>query len=277
MSAIVMGLDNHQTPMQRGENGSLEYKYNKNEMITQLFFQLVRTKDEESKQNLISTTKQILANGTLKDVILLYKLTGYTRDIIAGKGEYELYYMLLLCWYDFNPELSKFLIQKMVYLTQDWEQIHPYGSWKDIKFFCQYCYTKTSNKEHPLINYAISLLVTQLKNDLEQEEMSLAAKWCPRESSKKFKWLYQKICMIYYKEYYDTANESLKAKPPLIQADKKAKMNLRKHLSKLNHKLDTVQIKQCNKTWNEIDHSKTTSITLNKQTKAFQNFMVPKL
>ena len=268
MSALMMGLDNHTMPTQEGENAHPEYKYNKNEMITQIFFQLVRTKDEKSKLDLINKTKEILCNGTMKEVTLLYKVTGYTRDIIAGKGEYELYYMMIMCWYDFNPELSKFLIEKMVYLTKDREQIHPYGSWKDIKFFCQYCYTKTSNKEHPLINYAVSLLVRQLKKDVNEEELSLAGKWCPRESSKKFQWLYRKICMIYYKEYYDTAKDNTSS---FLKADKKAKMNLRKVLSKLNHKLDTVQIKQCNKTWQDIDHNKTTSITLNKQTKAFQN------
>ena len=268
MTALMMGLDNLTLPMQKGENNHIEYKYNKDGIITQLFFQLVRTKDVKSKENLINITKQILSGGTLKEITLLYKLTGYTRDIIGGKGEYELYYMMIMCWHDFNPKLSKFLIGKMVHLTKDMEEVHPYGSWKDIKFFCEYCYKKTSNKEHPLINYAIFLLVTQLKNDIQQDKISLAGKWCPRECSKKFKWLYQKICMIYYKEYYDSAQDNASS---FLKADKKAKMSLRKILSKLNKKLDTVQIKQCNKTWQDIDHNKTTSITLNKQTKAFQN------
>lgn len=46
-------------------------------------------------------------------------------------------------------------------------------------------------------------------------------------------------------------------------------MSYRTMLAGINHRLDTVQIKQCANTWSEIDHAKTTSITLSKQKKAF--------
>jgi hypothetical protein len=48
-------------------------------------------------------------------------------------------------------------------------------------------------------------------------------------------------------------------------------MDYRKMLSSLNKTLDTVQIKQCGKTWSEIDPCKQTSITMHKQKKAFLN------
>jgi hypothetical protein len=48
-------------------------------------------------------------------------------------------------------------------------------------------------------------------------------------------------------------------------------MNFRKIISGLNKKLDTIQIKQCAEEWSEIDHARTTSITLKKQTKALLN------
>ena len=48
-------------------------------------------------------------------------------------------------------------------------------------------------------------------------------------------------------------------------------MEYRKILSTLNTKIDTVQIKQCGKTWSDINFNKVTSVTLSKQRKAFLN------
>ena len=39
-------------------------------------------------------------------LILLYKMIGQTRDIIDGKGECSLTYMMIYTWYDFYPELD---------------------------------------------------------------------------------------------------------------------------------------------------------------------------
>jgi hypothetical protein len=44
-------------------------------------------------------------------LIILYKMIGYTRDIIDGKGEYELSYMMILTWYEVYPELALFAIK----------------------------------------------------------------------------------------------------------------------------------------------------------------------
>ena len=32
---------------------------------------------------------------------------------------------------------------------------HSYGSWKDVKNWCNYVYNKTHNMDHELINYSI--------------------------------------------------------------------------------------------------------------------------
>jgi hypothetical protein len=48
-------------------------------------------------------------------------------------------------------------------------------------------------------------------------------------------------------------------------------MNYRKMISALNKKLDTTQVKMCDKTWSDIDFNKVTSITTHKQTKSFLN------
>ena len=48
-------------------------------------------------------------------------------------------------------------------------------------------------------------------------------------------------------------------------------MELRKLLSKVNKKLDTMQIKQCNRKWADINPKNITSITFQKQRKALLN------
>lgn len=48
-------------------------------------------------------------------------------------------------------------------------------------------------------------------------------------------------------------------------------MEYRKMCSSMNKVLATTQILQCANQWADIDHSKTTSITISKQKKAFLN------
>ena len=122
-------------------------------------------------------------------------------------------------------------------------------------------------------------MVEQLKKDEKNinkpKRLSLAGKWCCREGSKTYTWLYTKLAQKYYSEYMRTADQVSQSWQSRYgckeRAAKKANMDFRKLLSKLNKALDTVQVKQCQGNWSEIDHNKTTSITLKKQTKAFQN------
>lgn len=51
----------------------------------------------------------------------------------------------------------------------------------------------------------------------------------------------------------------------------KCKTQYRQLISKLNNKLNTVQIKQCSKEWSKIDFENVTSVTLNKNYKCFLN------
>ena len=73
-------------------------------------------------------------------LIYLYKLIGYTRDIVHGKGEYAHSYMHIHVWYKFFPELAKYALLQFVESSSI--RSHPYGSWKDIKYFCLYCKNK---------------------------------------------------------------------------------------------------------------------------------------
>jgi hypothetical protein len=102
---------------------------------------------------------------------ILYRIIGYTRDIIDGKGEYSITYMMIYVWFYYFPELAKYALLLCVTSpnisnTNTNSNNHPYGSWKDIKYFCQYCKEKNNNHLHPLINYAIEITHLQLIKDL---------------------------------------------------------------------------------------------------------------
>ena len=48
-------------------------------------------------------------------------------------------------------------------------------------------------------------------------------------------------------------------------------MEYRKIIVGLNQELDTIQVKMCGREWGKIDHTKTTSQTLNKSKRSLQN------
>ena len=272
MSAIISALDNF-TPSQIGENGSSEYTWSNNvrERIIQLSFQLTRVRDEITINNLSNKTDIILKDLTnsykasmlsreeyLEYMSIMFRMIGHTRDIIDGKGEYALSYMLLEVWNKHYPELAKFALRLFVLpITNDF---HPYGSWKDIK----YLYKK--NKYSSLVQYSSQLILTQLKEDSLSENPSLAAKWVPREKSQ-FSELFTDLAIDYFCDYIKSAKTDEARRKAII----KAKMDFRKLISGLNKKLDTVQVKQCGLDWSNINPSKQTSITMHKQKKAFLN------
>ncbi|MFY7731207.1 MAG: DUF2828 family protein [Flavobacterium sp.] len=284
MAALVSALDNH-TPTQLGENGHAEYRWSHSiqERILQLSFQLTRTSDAGVEQlaevvrDLLVQLKHQLTTGSLPEkevakgqLTLLYKMIGQTRDIVDGKGEYTLAYMMVYTWHAFFPALATFALR--CFVTLDNPDVHQYGSWKDLKYFCEYCKSKGDSMDSPLIVYAVKLLNDQLRKDwaalsqTPQGKVSLAAKWAPREKSS-FGWLYASLAAEYFAHYLASATtHEMRAKALL-----KCKTEYRKLLSSLNKHLDTLQIKQCGKEWSEIDFNKVTSISLGKQKKAFLN------
>ena len=273
MTALFNALDNY-TPSQIGENGHSEFTWSNStrEQILQLSFQLTRCKDDKQIKKLSQVVDQILSQLAtdfsiekiskpeyLGYLSIMFRLVGQTRDIIDGKGEYALAYMLLAVWNKHYPSLARFAFECFV-VGPD----HPYGSWKDVKGMIKYMEQKRTGEE--LIDYAIKLLNSQLKEDATAEQPSLAAKWTPREKSSHSK-LFGRLALDYYPEYINSA-----LSPEMVKrAETKAKMDYRKLISSLNKKLDTVQIKQCANTWSKIEPCKQTSITMHKQKRAFLN------
>lgn len=258
---------------QIGEKGMKEFSVSNNirENIMQLFFQLTRTNNQSSKDFICSLTDKILSslilsyqNGLISKeekrtyMSIMYRMIGHTRDIIEGKGEYELSYLLLMRWNLFYPKLAEYALQ--LFVTSEDENIIPYGSWKDIK------YIYGLNGYSSLVNYGCNLMIQQLRFDIESKKPSLVAKWIPRETSK-YGDLFNKLALMYFNHYLDTAKTPEKRR----NAVSKAKMDFRRLIASLNHRLDTVQIKQCAGKWADIDPAKQTSITMHKQKKAFLN------
>lgn len=278
MSALVSALDNS---LQYGGNAHLEYKWSTDirERILQFSFQLTRTTPdiiEHLANNLRDILRVLKADSTniveaerQEFIITLSKMTAQTRDIIAGKGEYALSYMMILVWYEFFPELATFLLNSFVLPLEN--NPDPFGSWKDIKYLCNYCRQKQNNA---LIEYCVNLLNTQIRKDYENMTVnavnvtiSLAGKWVPRETSNKFGWLFCQLAYNYFPHYL----ASVKNPASMAKAELKCLMEYRKIITKLNRHVDTVQIKQCAHDWKSIIHSKTTSITITKQKQAFLN------
>jgi len=211
---------------------------------------------------------------------VLYKIIGRTRDITGGRGEYNLSYMMIWTWFKYFPDLARAAFQLFVMDPHEYNlnftsQI-PYGSWKDVKYFCKYILENGGTMEHPLIAFCIEGINSTLRiddalyNSASEEDrdkkLTLVAKWIPREN-KKFGFLYNALAADYFKEFFIKAHNEVS----LQKASKKCKAQYRMLCSRINRHLDTVQIKQTAKNWSAIDHSKTTSCTRTKQHKAFLN------
>jgi Mg-chelatase subunit ChlD len=281
MAALVNALDNY-TPTQIGENGHVEYGWSNSiqEQIVQFSFQLTRTSTLKPLENRLNLMLSILSEKVRSGILpekevarghlsILYRMIGHTRDIVDGKGEYNLTYMMIYAWNKFYPKLAEFALKCLVDLGD--RSVHQYGSWKDIKYFCEYCKSQGNAANHPLIQYAINLTNEQLYKDYSSlvsnpVDISLVAKWVPREKST-FGWLYEMLSTNYFSHFLATANTYDRR----VRAVLKCKTEYRKVLSALNKYIDTVQIKQCANNWANINFSKTTSITLTKQKKAFLN------
>jgi len=273
MSLLVDYLDkNHRT----GENGHIEHDWSENiqEQIIQFDFQMTRTNSvglQSLEQRLRSLLTSLSGEAGIKYQVILFKMIGYTRDIVAGKGECDLTYMMIRVWYDFYPKLAFAAIDSL--LQRD-DGLHQFGSWKDAKYFCNYCRQRGDATDHELIQHVVKMMNVQLEKDFncymfsaELTKLSLLAKWIPREKSNKFGWVYERLAADFFPEYMTTATTAAARSRAII----KCKTEYRRIISKINKALDTLQIKQCDQQWSKIDFNKVTSVSMIKQTKAFLN------
>lgn len=299
-------------PTKYGENGHLEYCWSDHiqEYILQFYFQLTRCEDDNTLHKLENHLVNILTflkekletmdnrmDNRMDDKMgdkevyiaylsYLYCMVGQTRDIIEGKGEYTLTYMMIYTWYQFYPQFAFFIVKTLV---QSENKEHPYGSWKDMKYFYKYCKKKGLSDNDPLIQTMVQIINKQLMEDVMNFKsysknteinaninISLVSKWIPRENSSKWGNLYNLLACHYFSHYirtgkdYDSKNQITYSRE--IKAILKCKIQYRKIISMLNKHLNTVEVKMCAKEWKTIDfHKEVTSIGLFKNKKAFLN------
>ena len=278
--------------LQLGENKNLEYKWSNENfatLLTQFYFQLTRPADLSALtikyQELLKNIFKNQKDYKVEEIKLLFKLVAHTRDIVEGKGEYEFTYMMIselvkftkssMCDYYFKQNVNimvGFLIEKMV---KSEDGTHPFGSWKDIKYLCNYHIPLNLRSQYHIaamddiiINKCIFLINEQLKIDQTAKVKTLVAKWIPREKSEKFGWLTHLLAFNYYNNWI---NQTMSVEQNSA-ARRKCLTHYRKLVAKINKELETTQINQCGGTWSEIDFDKkVTSITMRKQSKAFLN------
>jgi hypothetical protein len=296
MNLLIEAIDSitKSSTCRSGENGHGELNWSDDlaERIVQFDFQCVRT-TSDNIANLTRTLDQLLKELSIiqenveketshKELLTtLYKLIARTRDIHGGKGEYTLAYMMILTWFNYFPNLAEkamiaFMIDPHEFDCRNISQL-PYGSWKDAKYLCKYILDNGGDMEHPLIQSCIKGINEALYNDYQiylsadevdkSKRLSLVSKWISRESSNKFGFMNEVLAKDYFPEYLATAKNPISYQ----RAIKKCKTQYRIICSTLNRHIDTVQIKQAQGNWSEIDHSKTTSITMMKNRRAFMN------
>lgn len=207
------------------------------------------------------------------------KLCLHNRDIQNGKGLTQTTYMMLntMTYYCYEKEmlprdiilkiLKGFVVSKFNEDTKSY--VHPYGSWKDIKYFLEYFWKNTSYEyvtvdksgiiEEIIREIYIPQMVHDRKNMSIQKPISLCGKWLPRESGQ-FKQLARQIAIQYHKEVYRVSEKNVKMYKKYRQL-----------ISKYNHYLDTTQIHMTGKTWDQINFEHVTSKTLFLNKESFLN------
>lgn len=205
---------------------------------------------------------------------LFYKLIAHTRDI-DGKGEHDLSYMMIYVLYQYFPALSIYLIHRLIIPCEN----TVYGSWRDMKYLCNYVREHSSYGEcDQIINICIEIMNNQLKTDYEtwmfsknhhsRSHISNIAKWIPREN-KKFGWLFDKLVIHWSDHFAKWKISGYNNHPSYHDALNKCRKNYRKIVVLLNKGLETIEIKQCSQNWELISPLGLSYTTLTKQKKLF--------
>lgn len=202
---------------------------------------------------LLKQQMEIDKNSTLPHLILFYKLIANIRDIHHGKGEHDISYMMIWKLYRYFPTLAIYMTHRFVQTTK--QQYYAYGSWRDIKYLCDFVKKNSKFQENDsLILSCIELVNFQLKRDLDtwkcsensmdRRYISNVAKWIPRENNK-FGWLFELLALHWGNTHYPHIMKSAIDFTSQMKAINKYKQLYRKNVSYLNKALDTIEIKLC--------------------------------
>jgi hypothetical protein len=243
-----------------GENGSLAHE---TPAQTELdfdgllceYFLLMRSSTEEDVKNILNRQLGVLESNLLssekrkENLIKLLKVSLFIRNPRKGKGEKQIFYYIIEHLYSLDGDY-----QKMAKTILD--LIGEFGYYKDYNNI----YMKTQIND--IKSYIIDKYVEQLSEDVNKQntsELSLCAKWAPRECST-------------YSEMAKVLAQKLISKINPKNTDMKGQLKqYRQYLSQLNKKLNTVQTYMCQKHWGDIDFKNVSSVSMTNLSKAFQD------
>lgn len=213
--------------------------------LVALSTKLVRgTTDEQ----LVTLVEQILTRGSdaaLRDfVVLVFQ----TRDVRGGKGERKLFQQLFSALYAKKPELGSALVSL----------IPEYGSWDDLftiaaaalekadwpilRAIYAHAQQQLENDEKTVADYLKLVANTPAEQPPARPSISLLAKWAPREGKQ-----FGKLAVHFANHLASGGNYRSKMVHSQVMGA------YRKRLAPLNRYLETVEVKECAKTWSKID------------------------
>ena len=205
------------------------------------------------------------------NVIQLFSFISYIRDIHNEYGYRLLTYSFLANSYDFEPEMTKKCIRNMITIQNNTFQ---HGSWRDICGLCNYIYHHLGF-EHPLIDFCVEFMNEALhENWIQYQENGTTnnnvAKWVPRETSKQYKWLFERLVIQWSKKYtfYLNNNQSNKS---YYKSILKCKTKYRQMVSKLTSCANIVEHKLCDRKLGAIEPSQIPCGALLKYWNVFTN------
>lgn len=228
--------DEEQTEQKVGVNGSDVYttKGFGNRLVS--FYTMLNR--SMSPQEIEKNVKELIRidRATLIDLLVLIF---QTRDIRGGKGERDLFHVMMKTFLNNFPEHAYKIL----------EFVPEYGYWQDL--WQIYLMVTVSVKDD-----ICKLVKVQFEKDNVSETPSLLAKWLPREKSS-YGFLAKTFATVLFPDVPTTDNLHLR--------------EYRKAVSDLNRRIQTTEINMCGKSWSTIVPRKVPGRLMKKCKKAFLN------
>lgn len=209
----------------------------------------------------------------IMQVVDVFRLLAYTRDIDTGKGERDISYWFFLELHRFYPKTCVRFLQ-MLYDTPD---KNPYGAFLDYNKLYALCHNDldTTTEEdrvriEELQAEIVRIYCVVLKEDMRAleagEGLSLAGKWAPRVGSSVDKkcGLGKRLAAQLFPPLHGGGG-------PSERGTRWSQTVYRKTLSGLNKRLETVEVTMCAKRFRDIDPTRVPSKALKLYNLAMRN------
>jgi len=209
----------------------------------------------------------------------MFRSIAYTRDILSGRGERQLTYLMLDVWYSFDPCLAVSALKGLLSMHHGpscGAYGRSYGSFRDLIGLCDFIQHYSIRNlgqdvgEDPFFKTVVHMIDDQLSKDwsiyimngsglgasadtVNTYSISNLAKWIPRENSKG-DWLFSILVKHRY-PHLSNIHSTRKYNTKYVFAFEKCKRSYRRIVSRLTRFLDVAEVKKCADQWDKIDVS----------------------